>query len=185
MEPPTLLVSPTAEEEGTPLWRLCEVGDMAGVKAALGRGVEVNRRGPGGATPLLLAVGGGHNDIAWLLLLHPEIDPNLQVGGRLFMRRFVAFWCPMCLWWLKAPQDCHGFTALHLAASGDNAWAVAKLLTHPAMASANARDEEGATALMQAAMFGHVGCVRTLLEGRGVDLGVVDRQGRGLEEVAR
>ena len=62
---------------------------------------------------------------------------------------------------------------------------MAKLLTHPAMASANARDEEGATALMQAAMFGHVGCVRALVEGRGVDLGVVDRQGRGLEEVAR
>ena len=82
-------------------------------------------------------------------------------------------------------QDDHGFTALHIACGRDNPWAVARIGRHPAFNSINAVDEEGCTALMEAATFGHTECVRTMLALPGVQLGLKDGLGRGLEEIAR
>ena len=82
-------------------------------------------------------------------------------------------------------QDDHGFTALHLACGRDNPWAVARIGRHPSLNSINAVDEEGCTALMEAATFGHTECVRTMLELPGLQLGLKDGLGRGLEEIAR
>ena len=82
-------------------------------------------------------------------------------------------------------QDEHGFTALHLACGRDNGWAVAKIGRHPAFNSINVLDEEGCTALMEAASFGHTECVRTMMELPGIQLGLKDGLGRGLEEIAR
>ena len=82
-------------------------------------------------------------------------------------------------------QDDHGFTALHLACGRDNPWAVARIGRHPAFNSINAVDEEGYTALMEAATFGHTECVRTMLSLPGVQIGLKDGLGRGLEEIAR
>merc|ERR1712210_72243 len=163
MDPPCLVVSETdedkSEKDETPLWRLAEAGDLDRVKMALTAEAEVNETGPGGSTPLMLAVGGRHNAVAWLLLLHPELDPNVQ--------------------------DDHGFTALHLACGRDNPWAVARIGRHPAFNSINAVDEEGCTALMEAATFGHTECMRTMLSLPGVQIGLKDGLGRGLEEIAR
>ena len=127
--------------------------------------------------------------MAWLLLLHPELDPNVQV-----QREFV----PLRNFYNKTTeklsssrhyyfchQDDHGFTALHLACGRDNPWAVAKIGRHPAFNSVNAVDEEGCTALMEAATFGHAECVRTLLALPGIQIGLKDGLGRGIEEIAR
>ena len=82
-------------------------------------------------------------------------------------------------------QDKHGFTALHLACLRDNGWAVAKIGRHPAFNSINVLDEEGCTALMEAGSFGHTECVRTMMDLPGIQLGLKDGLGRGLEEIAR
>jgi len=81
MEQPALVVTETedaAKKDQTPLWQLAEAGDLDRVKIALNNGAQVNEVGPGGSTPLMLAVGGRHNAVAWIFLLHPELDPNLQ-----------------------------------------------------------------------------------------------------------
>ena len=133
-------------------------------------------------------VGGRHNAVAWLLLLHPELDPNAQVQREYDLqfknrKRLTEIMMMLCNSHFR--QDEHGFTALHIACGRNNAWAVARIGRHPAFNSINALDEEGCTALMEAASFGHTECVRTMLALPGVQLGLKDGLGRGLEEIAR
>ena len=38
-----------------------------------------------------LKVGGRHNAVAWIFLLHPELDPNLQVESYIPMMYYMYF----------------------------------------------------------------------------------------------
>ena len=142
------------------LWELCEVGDLEGVRAALGRGEEVNQRGGRyQRTGLMVAAYRGHRSTVELLLQQPGLEVDLTARD--------------------------GYTALHWACVGGQGGVVARLLDHPSLTSLNTRDDSGSTPLMLAVSWGNVSCVRELVGQSGVELETRDSEGRGLEEVAR
>ena len=57
-------------------WKLCFLGDIEGVQAAIDNGADVNETGVNGATGLMLALNNGHNNVVQLLLHHQPIDIN-------------------------------------------------------------------------------------------------------------
>ena len=84
----------------------------------------MNYKGPYGATALMMAVCNRHNSIVKLLLEQPAVKVN--------------------------KKDIDGFTALHLAALGNNAEGARMLLLHPGFNSADSTNNRGDTALMWA-----------------------------------
>ena len=65
----------------TPLWKLCEDGNLDGVRGSLARGVNINRANGAGRSGLMLAVYvyDQHNSTVRLLLEHPTVDLNFTV----------------------------------------------------------------------------------------------------------
>ena len=121
----------TSTEEPTrnmaPLWELCYDGKLAEVRAALARGEDVNSKDSIGTTALIIAVGRKHNSIVKLLLDQPAVDVNVENND--------------------------GSTALHYAASANNAEGARMLLLHKDFNSANVTDIDGNTALMWAVEY--------------------------------
>ena len=109
----------------SPLWQLCEDGNLGGVQSALARGEDVNDKNAFGATALMFAVGRKHNSIVKLLLDQPGVKTNEKTNN-------------------------YGLTALHRAVAGKNREGARMLLLHPTMDSANAKNNIGETALMWA-----------------------------------
>lgn len=141
------------------MWELCCDGNLEGVKAALGRGEDVNGRGGYcNGTGLMEAMGGQHDAVVQLLLDQDNIDINCQ--------------------------DRDGRTALHWAAAWGNARAVEKLVNKPGQ-GLNVRDSDGRSPLMWAVWEGKEQIVSQLLEVPGVEQETIDGQGRTLEQVAR
>ena len=132
------------------------------VRAALaGRGQawqDVNSRGRGGLTCLMVAVDEGHEGVVDLLLQQLGCLVNLRDDG--------------------------GGTALHWACAGPGrAEMVARLVARPGQRSLNVGDSSGSTPLMLAVEEGDMDCVRILLRelarwGAGLDINVTDREGR-------
>ena len=58
----------------SPLWKLCEFGNLAEVREALASGEDVNSKDENNRTGLMLAVSGGHNNVVELLLDQPDVD---------------------------------------------------------------------------------------------------------------
>ena len=107
-----------------PLWKLCMIGNLAEVRAALARGEDVNSKDSYGSTALMWAVWDNHNSIVKLLLDQPAVDVNVKNNN--------------------------GSTALHWAAYENNAEVARMLLLHKNFNSANVTDNGGLTALMDA-----------------------------------
>ena len=130
------------------LYRLCENGDLQGVKAALRRGEDVNRiwqRGDCGsptcadrpdcdfkALPLQAAIKGNHIGIVGLLLQQPGIDVNLQ--------------------------SFYGYTPLHMACMIGRTKIVRMLLSFPGI-DPHIPNDMGRIPLMEAYHHGHKDCL--------------------------
>lgn len=97
----------------------------------------MDARGDGGFTPLYIATGEGHLEVAKLLLEH-KANPNLS-----------------------CPADGNG-TPLHSASAWNRVPIVELLLRH--RADPEALDDDRRTAIFYAVMYGHVDVLRVLLD---------------------
>ena len=143
-----------------PLWKLCQEGNLEGVKEAVRQGRDINeteRRTD--LTGLMYAVFRRSGSLVMFLLKQKGIDVNRQ------------------------SRD--GATALHIACQCDNVDALQELVTHPNMTSLNTKHNTGDTPIMVALKTGHANCFRDLFNLPGVDLETKDSDGKSLEEVAR
>ena len=128
------------------LYQLCKDGELAEVRAALARGEDVNSKSSSGYTALMGAVWNKHNSIVKLLLDQPAVDVNVK--------------------------DKWGQTALHDAASANNAEGARMLLLHKDFNSANVTDNWGSTALMCAVKNRKEEVLRELVKHQCVSLDV-------------
>ena len=129
-----------------PLWQLCKDGKLGGVQSALARGEDVNDKNAFGATALMFAVGRKHNSIVKLLLDQPGVKVN--------------------------EKDNSGSTALHSVARDNNPQVARMLLLHPAMDSANAKANNGETAVMRAVRGGYKEVLSELVKHESVSLDI-------------
>ena len=134
-----------------PLWKLCDDGNLKGVRLALARGEDLNYESDSGLTLLMYAAWkrhtaayNGHNSIVKLLLDQAGVKIN--------------------------KQDNSGDTALHCAAWSNNREGARMLLLHPTMDSANAKNNNGYTAVMAAVMGGHKEVLSELVAHQSVSL---------------
>ena len=143
-----------------PLWELCGSAHLVEVRAALGRGEQVNSASDRGVTGLMNALNTQRNSIVEFLLCHQDTDVNL-------VDRFNS-------------------TALHSACRADNSSGLKKVLAHPGLTTLNTRSSDALRSpLMEAVWNGSLACFRVLAREEGVNLDTRDGQGRTLEEVAR
>ena len=144
-----------------PLWELCKEGNLAGVRAALARGEDVNNgRGSFNRTGLMLAVLNKHNSIVRLLLEQPTVDLNCT--------------------------DIHGYTALHYAAFQGDVEAVRLLLAAPRLNTTNHKEiNESQTPVMIAMSCYKMNALHELVAHPSVDLDTRDGEGNSLEDWAR
>ena len=129
-----------------PLWELCRDGKSRQVRSALARGEDVNNKDSDGWTALMSAVRESHNSIVKLLLDQPGVKTN--------------------------EKNIHGCTALHKAAYSNNREAARMLLLHPTIDSANAKDNDGETAVMAAARLGCKEVLSELVKHESVSLDI-------------
>ena len=99
---------------------LCKRGDLAEVRGAVGRGVDLNSVDTDGESGLMVAVTSGHNQVVEWLLQQRDINVSRR--------------------------DRWGNTALHWAVSGNNPALLSLLLAHPT-ADPTDRDDDGMTPL--------------------------------------
>ena len=132
------------------LWELCTDGKLAEVRAALGRGEDVNEQGLLGTTALMRAVLKKHNPIVKLLLDQPAVDVNVKSNA--------------------------GWTALHYAAWLNNAEGARMLLLHKDFNSFNVTGNFGDTALMIAVINENEEVLRELVKHQrvGLDVGILE-----------
>ena len=140
------------------LCELCKEGKAERLKEALSKGQDINIRGPGGNTPLMLAVCYNHPHLAAMLLQLHDLDVN--------------------------GANCIGWTALHFACAEDDVETLRLLVNHPRMKNISPSSACGSP-LMVAVGYGSVGCVGEMAGRMEVDLEERDGKGRGLEAVAR
>ena len=74
--------------------KLCKDGDIEGVQAAIDNGADVNEVDCDGWTGLMSALFERHNNVAQLLLNHPQIDVN-KVDGYGFSPLYCALFKAM------------------------------------------------------------------------------------------
>jgi len=140
---------------GDDLVALAETGDLAGLKAAVAAGGDVNKARRG-IQPIHEAAKGGHLQmVRWLL------DEGADLNA----------------------TDLFGWTPAMLAASEGHLDLLG--LLHARGADLNRGDGDGITPLMWAATNGHEEVVRYLLEIGRVDTGAKDEQGRDAFDFAR
>ena len=140
---------------------LCRAGRLVDVRTALDNGADVNQVDYGGWTGLMKALMHRHNDVAEVLLQHPEVDVNTV--------------------------DDHVFSALYVAVQMDNHEMTAVLLAREDLtrASINSRDtlNNVRTPIMLAIVGNKVRCLPLLLACTKVDLDVRDEYQRSPQEV--
>ena len=126
--------------------RLCVVGDLEGVQAALQSGADVNSQNEGGETGLMKALIRRHTAVARLLLEQEGIDINICSNS--------------------------GRSALHWAApSSVNSECLAIMLARPEVTSQtiNMKDWGGETPLRSAVWSGAPDCVELLINDDRTD----------------
>ena len=130
-----------------PLWELCKDGKLDEVRSALARGEDVNDKNSiDGWTALMEAVNGRHNSIVKHLLDQPGVKIN--------------------------EKNNRGQTALHYAAWANNREGARMLLLHPTMDSANAKNNDGYTAVMIALNYGIKEVLSELVAHQSVSLDI-------------
>ena len=132
------------------LIRAAIAGDSGAVEAALGR-EDVNLSDSDGWTALHIAARNGNNDICRLLLSRPTIDVNVKNK------------------WKSTP--------LMIAAGSGNLDVVELLLRHPRTQVDLQAEYYGRTALIEAALKGHLAVVKTLV-AHGANVNAADKTGR-------
>ena len=140
-------------------WRLCRVGDIEGVQAAINNGADVNeidQKTGLGCTGLMNAIVRGHNSLVQLLLQQPKIDINKV--NRL------------------------GYSALHFAVIEDNDKEMAALLAKRGLVTINQKNIYGRTPIMEAVHCNAVNCFQLLLTDPRVDLDTRDNLQRSPQE---
>ena len=156
------------------------------VRPLLAKGFDVNARNPQGQHGLYVALREDSNEVAALLLAHPQLDPEATnkagetllmmaaLRGRLdAMRQLIA---------RGAAINREGWTPLHYAASGSDAAATRLLLD--LNAHVDARAPYGNTPLMMAAGFGSIDAA-LLLVRQGADVTLRNKAGVTASEFAR
>jgi ankyrin repeat protein len=156
------------------------------VRPLLVKGFDVNARDPEGQHGLYLALRENSNEVAELLLAHPQLDADATnkagetllmmaaMRGRLdAMRQLIA---------RGAAINREGWTPLHYAASGDFTAATRLLLDLGA--HVDARAPNGNTPLMMAAGFGSIDGAVELVR-HGADPSLRNKAGVTASEFAR
>jgi ankyrin repeat protein len=142
-------------------------GDLAGVRALIDQGKDVNERGAKGATALSLAVAGGHAPIVTLLL---ERGADVNVPGRINGRTWLPNASAFCRYDTAGllqnaayvtSRDNEGATPLYIASHLGQKDITDTLLNSGA--DVNARTQAGSTSLIVASKHGHLEIVRALL----------------------
>ena len=169
------------------LWSLASKGDLAGVKAAVAAGADVNAKYNYGDTPLYVATVKNHPGVVKYLLAHGA-NPNAkdakfsrtalhlaaQLGHADIAKLFLAYGADV------NARDKYGSTPLHLAAF-DDPNIVKLLLAHAA--DPNAKDKYGDTPLYEAASNGRSVVVKLLL-AHGANPNIKDKDGNTALSVA-
>ena len=139
---------------------LCRKGLLVDVRTALDNGADVNQVGYDGRTGLMEALWEGHNDVAEVLLQHPEVDVN-KVSNNGSSALYSTVW-----------EDNHEMTAVLLARED---------LTR---ATINSRHTlTNLSPIMYAIAMNSVRCLPLLLACTKVDLDVRDKYQRSPQGV--
>ena len=139
-------------------FELCREADLVEVRAAVGRGQDVNAADSNCYTGIMMAALNKNHAVLEWLLGRPDIDVSLT--------------------------DRYKQTVLHLSCKIDNDVGLDRLLSHPDLkAGLNSKDLFGCTALMVAVWNRSRNCLKKLLIHPGVELDTRDSHGRSLEEV--
>lgn len=155
------------------------LGRSDAVAAELARGADPNARGPLGATPLFLAVWGGHADLVRMLLgAGADARAPGRAGQTLWQCVQLHLWSERHRAVARALLD-HGLScSLHEACRLGHLSAVERLLAEDP-ACRDRADASGVTALDIAVLEAHVELARLLIEG-----GAADPRGQGRALVA-
>ena len=133
-------------------------GNVAEVRTALEAGADPNTESvSSNKTSLTLAVLNDHEQVVDLFLSWPGVDVNAK--------------------------DHTNSTALHYVCGSSNLAILKKLLTVPGLLL-NEKSNNGLVPIAWAIRFGNVEAVRLMVAVPEVDLEVMDKQGRSLEEHA-
>jgi uncharacterized protein len=167
-------------------FRAIDLSDTRTVSQLLARGFDPNSRDEKGQPALVLALKGGANGVAELLLAHPQLDPGLRnpVGESALMIAALKGNLPLAKALVErgSPLQHEGWTPLHYAASAPDEQVLRLLLDRGA--AVDQRAANGSTALMMAANYGSEASVKLLL-ARGADTKLRNGSGRSAADFAR
>ena len=153
-------------------------GDLAGVRAALARGEDVNLKDSRNSTGLMWAAYEMHNAIVSLLLDQPTVDLNCcDSNGETALIYAIA-----------APQRDKNIKReidYHAVEEYGNVEAVRLLLADPRLTTQNQRLHNGWTPAMFAIVNSAKDSLRVLVAHPSVDLKARDSMGRSLQGIAR
>jgi ankyrin repeat protein len=164
-------------------------GDTSDVESLLGKGADINSRGPYGNTPLMAAALAGHTDTLRLLLgKGADVNARGNTGRTALMEAALEGYADAVKVLLDSGADVNakdegGWTALFWAAFAQRRAVVPILLEKGA--DANSKNKYDDTPLIRAAYAGDTEMVRTLLEFKA-EVNASDNLGRtALMEAAR
>jgi ankyrin repeat protein len=149
----------------TALYLAARGGDAATTRALLVAGIDANTSLPGGETALMTAARSGHTEVVGVLLTgNSAVESLADLAGS-----------------ATAPERSTGYAAVENAGYGSTQ----RGTIQRNRADVNAREQRyGDTALMWAAVAGHVDVVRLLIEA-GADVRAVDDEGVTALQLAR
>jgi uncharacterized protein len=167
-------------------FRAVDLADTRTVSQLLVRGFDPNSRDEKGQPALVLALMGGAQGVADLLLAHPQLDPGLRnpVGESALMIAALKGNLPAAKALVErgSPLQHDGWAPLHYAASAPDEKVLRLLLDRGVTVDAPAAN--GSTPLMMAANYGSEASVKLLLE-RGANPKVRNGAGRSAADFAR
>ena len=167
-------------------FRAVELDDARTVTQLLQRGFDPNTPDPQGQVGLFLALRGGSEQVARVLLAHPDLKvdaANSSEETPLMMAALRGELEPARrLLDRGAKVERPGWTPLHYAASGPNPALVRLLLDRGS--PIDARSPNGTTPLMMAARYGTEDATAMLLE-RGADASLRNQLDLGAVDFAR
>jgi len=164
----------------------CKKGDLEGVKAALKSGADVNTLDEDGYTGLMLAVSFNHNSVVALLL---DVNQRNDWGSFALKNAVDNSNIEALKLLLDCPSiDVNSVDNYGTSLVGCHQIDVLKLLlSHPGLSALTLNQKQkknGATPVMIAAMRNKLEHLAMLAADLRVDLDILDKEGRSLEEIA-